>query len=502
VPQLSQGNPIGWLNCCHHVRAMKGATKMKRALRWSMSALMLALVAAASFFFWHATAQLDALASPTVNTLSSTLQTVPPATPVSAVGSIELVSKRQIVLLTNGTVAEVAVEVGDSVSAGDLLIALDTQHLEWAVEQADLALEQAQLALEQASESIEPSDIALAEAKLLSAQEQLALVEAGPTKEQLDAARANAAAAWATYNELQAGPSPEELTQASASLKQAEIDLQQAQREYDRIAWQPDAGASSQGAALQRASIVYEAAKAAYDQLVKPARTSALQGAVAAAHQAQNTLNELLKKPTPAELAAAQAAVAEAEAELAKLKKGNEAAAIRNAELNVQSAQIALEQAKLNLSNARVVSPVNGVVLEVNVEVGQQGSNGTVVATVADVSRLRAIVNVEQIDIGQIQIGQAAEVSVYGLPDVVYHGVVEKIAPQGNTATGSIAFPVVIRLTDDSVADLKPGMSATASFVAGEPVEESEEAAADEASDDAAEDEETADGETVDDETE
>src|SRR5690606_10481696 len=91
------------LSCC---RAMKGATKMKRALRWSMSALMLALVAAAGFFFWHQTAQLDALASPTVNTLSSTLQTVPPATPVNAVGSIELVSKRQIVLQTSGTVAE------------------------------------------------------------------------------------------------------------------------------------------------------------------------------------------------------------------------------------------------------------------------------------------------------------------------------------------------------------------------------------------------------------
>ncbi len=477
---------------------------MKRALRWSMSAMMLALVAAAGFLFWRATAQLDALASPTVNTLSSTLQTVPPATPVSAVGAIELVSKRQIVLMTSGTVAEVAVEVGDSVSAGDLLIALDTQHLEWAVQQADLGLERAQLALEQASKAIEPSDIALAEANLLSAQEQLALVEAGPTEEALEAARASSAAAWAAYNELQAGPSPEELTQASASLKQAEIDLQQAQREYDRIAWQPDAGASSQGAALQRASIVYESAKAAYDQLVKPARTSALQGAIASAQQAQDALNELLKKPTPAELAAAQATLAEAEATLTELEKGNEAAAIRTAELNVQSAQIDLEQAKLNLSNARVVSPVDGVVLEVNVELGQQGSSGTVIATVADISRLRAIVNVEQIDIGQIEVGQAAEVSVYGLPDKVYHGEVEKISPQGTTATGSISFPVVIRLTDESVADLKPGMSATASFLdsasADEPADT--EASEAEATDDEAADDEAADDSAADDETE
>lgn len=463
---------------------------MKRALRWSMSAMTLALVGAGALFFWRAGAQLNSLAEPGARTLSNLEQTVTvTATPVSAVGMIELVSKRQVVLKTSGTIAQVAVEEGDTVKRGDLLVALDTQQLEWAVQQADMGLENARIGLEKALEAIDKSDIAVAEAALLSAQETLALVEAGPTKEQLEAARAAAAAAWAAYNELREGPSPEALTQANAALKQAEIDRQQAQRAYDRIAWQPDAGASSEGAALQRASINYEAAKARYDELVKPAMPSQLQSALATAQRAQDALNELQKKPTPAELAAARANVANAEAALAKLKKGLDAGDIRSAELAVQSAQIGLEQAKLNLNNARVTAPTDGVVLEVNVEVGEQGSSGTTVASVADITKLRLVVNVEQKDIRHVKLNQPAAVTVYGLGDTVYPGVVERIAPQGTTGTGSILFPVTIRFTGESLADLKPGMSATATFLVGEQAAEAEVAADEAAPDETAADE-------------
>lgn len=438
---------------------------MNRAFRWSMSAIMVALIATGALFFWRAQTQLNGLTDASVRTLSPVTQAVTvTAAPVSGVGAIELISQRQVVLMTSGTVAELGVEVGDTVKRGDMLIALDTKQLEWALQQADIGLENARINLEKASEAIDPSDVALAEANLLSAQEQLALVEAGPTKELLDAAKSSNAAAWATYNELRAGPSPEALTQARAALRQAEIDLQQAQRAYDRIAWQPDAGASSEGAALQRASITHEAAKARFDELTKPALTSALQGALAAAQRAQDALNELEKKPTPAELADAKARVAGAEATLAKLNKGTDAADVRAAELGVQSAQIALEQAKLNLANARLLAPVDGVVLDVAVELGEQVNAGSVVALVANVSQLRAMVNVEQKDIRNVKLGQGAAVTVYGLTDTVYNGVVDKIAPMGDISSGSIVFPVTIRFTDDSVVDLKPGMSATATF--------------------------------------
>lgn len=444
---------------------------MKQALRWIFSLFTLAFLATGAFFVWHASTNLAALATNPadypIQTLRPRAQTTTTVSgpPVSAVGTVELISQRQVVLEANGMVDEVAVVVGDAVKTGDLLVALNTQQLEWAVTQADIGLENARINLETANEAIEPSDIAQAEANLLSAKENLALVEAGPTEEELAAATSSAAAAWASYNELKAGPRPTQLTQARANLKQAEIALQQAQRAYDRIAWQPDAGASGEGANLQNASIAYESAKAAYDEAVRGPTQAELQGALANAQQAQDALNKLEMKPTPAELAAAKANLAAAEGALAKLEKGTDAGAVRAAELNVQSAQIGLEQAKLSLSNARVLAPIDGVVLEVNVELGQQGGAGTVVAVVADVSQLKLVVNVEQKDISQVKVGQKAEVTIYGLTGKVYPGVVDKIAPRGESTTGSITFPVAIRFDDAALADLKPGMNATATFV-------------------------------------
>ena len=122
---------------------------------------------------------------------------LPAVETVNAVGMVELLERHQVVLETGGIVEAVAVKVGDQVDAGDLLVTLDTTALEDAVERAELNLESARIALEELTKEPEASDVAVAEAALLQAQEQLALVEAGPTPEELQAAENSAKAAWA-----------------------------------------------------------------------------------------------------------------------------------------------------------------------------------------------------------------------------------------------------------------------------------------------------------------
>ena len=394
-------------------------------------------------------------------------QTVPAANkPPSGVGRVDLQEKQQVVILVGGIVDEVTVELGDIVKKGDVLVKLNTKELEWAVQQAEMNLEGARLSLAKLNETVEATDIAQAEANYLSAKENMAVVQSGPTEEQLGAAENNAAAAWATYEELKAGPTQEQLTQANATLRKAEISLQEAQRAYDKIAWMPEAGTTSESAALQEATLSYESAKAAYDEVVQPAKPSALQSALASAQGAQGALNELKKKPTPAELADAKAGLASAEATLAKLKKGPNANDLRQAEIGVEQALIVLEQARLNLENAQVVAPISGTVLALNVEPGLSISGGSVVATLADTSQLKLTVNVEQKEIRHIQVGQKATVSVYALPDRTFTGVVDLIVPVSDTSTGLVNYPVTLSLTDDVLEGLLPGMTATAIFTA------------------------------------
>ena len=395
-------------------------------------------------------------------------QPAPPGS-LTAVGVIELTQPRQVVLAASGRVDEINVQVGDTVAAGDVLVALDTTYLEWAVEQAEIAFETARIQFEDLGD-VEDSAVAVAEANLLLAREQLSEVEAGPTDEEVAAAESAAAAAWARVEELQKQPTPNQITQALANLRRAEIAVQAAQREYDKIAWLPEAAATSAADTLQQATIDLEAAQAAYEEATKPADESTIQSAIADAQNAQAALNDLRRRPTPAELAAARAAVASAEKALADAQRGAEESDLRIAELNVRNAMISLEQARLDLENAKVVAPIDGTILTLDVELGQQASAGTVVATIGNTADIRLTVNVEQKDISRVQVGQPVAIAIYALPNDTFFGVVDRIAPVADAETGFVTFPVVIRLTEGPLEKVLPGMTASAAFaVEGEP---------------------------------
>jgi multidrug resistance efflux pump len=367
------------------------------------------------------------------------------------------------VLDTDGVIREIAIEVGDQVEPGDLLLSLNTRHLDWAVQRAELALESAQLELERLKEANDPSTIALLEAELLAAQENLAAVEAGPTPEELAAAQSRANAAWAVYNELRQGPTQAQLDQLQASLELAEINVRTTQSEYDRIAWQPDAGITPESAALQQATIELQIARGAYAEATTIS-DSAVQLAFSDSQDAQYTLSQLQNKPTPAELASAKASAAAAESALALAKKNSEAE-VRLAEINVEQAMIDLEEVRFAQRSASVTSPISGTVLDILVEVGDLGSAGSPVLSIADTSNLNMVVNIEQKDIGRVHIGQEVSASVFSLPDLPLEGVVERIAPAGDINSSPVIFPVTVRLIGNSLESFRPGMTAVANFV-------------------------------------
>jgi multidrug resistance efflux pump len=379
------------------------------------------------------------------------------------VGTIGLQNRHQVVLNTDGVVSDISKKVGDEVKAGDQILSLETRYLDWAVRRAELTLESARLDLERLKEANDPSVIALAEAELLAAQENLALVAAGPTKEELAAAQSRANAAWATHDEIQKGPSSAQLAQLQAALELAQANVRIAQSDYDKIAWQPDAGASAEGAALQQATLELQIAQGAYDEATTIS-SSAVQLAYSDAQDAQLVLSQLESKPTPAELASAKAAVAAAESTLALAKKSSEAE-VRGAEITVEQAMIDLEEAKFAQSSARVTAPISGTVLEILVEPGDLGSAGSPVAVIANTSALNMVVNIEQQSIGRVQLGQAVTISAFSLPDLPLEGVVEGIAPAGDVNSNPVIFPVTIRLTGDSLTSYRPGMTAVANFV-------------------------------------
>jgi HlyD family secretion protein len=383
---------------------------------------------------------------------------------VSAAGNLALAAEQQVVVEVGGLVSELMVNVGDTVEAGDLLVVLDSQEAERAVEQALLDQVTAQTAYNDELDGGDPLEIAAAEATLRSAQENLADVIAGPSASEIAAARASLAAAQAAYADLEAGPSEAELTQLSTAIRKAEVTLQEAQSNYDAIAWRNDAGMTSEAAELQNATLDYEDAKAAYEQATASASTSDLQSALSSIQSAQETLDSLLAQPNAAAIADAEAQVASAESSLKQLQAGGNSAALETARVQLAQAQLALDNAVADLANTEIRATMAGTILSLNLARGQQVSSGTVAVTLADVNNLELTVNVAEVDIEKVQVGQAVEITLDALPGQSFAGVVSQMSPASDPEQSVVNYPVTIQLTDDNFSGVRSGMTAVATL--------------------------------------
>ena len=142
---------------------------------------------------------------------------------VSATGSIEPEAEVALSFRSSGRVEQVLVSVGQPVEAGQLLAQLDVTDASLALEQADVSLQISRAQLEKLEKPPSDTDIIASQANVTVAQASVASAEAA------------LASAQASYRQLIAGASAEELAVQEAQLRQAAVNVRQAQSEYDQI---------------------------------------------------------------------------------------------------------------------------------------------------------------------------------------------------------------------------------------------------------------------------
>ncbi len=378
---------------------------------------------------------------------------------VDASARMEAVQTVDLRFETPGTVAKIYVTEGARVEAGALLAELETADLEEAVRLAEIDLARAQAQLDKLLEPPSEADLLAAQTALESAQANLQSLLDGPSEADVNAARIALESAKANLQRIRRGPNADSITVAAAGLRKAEIALRQAQEAYDAVAYDSRA-ASFQGAALEQATIDYQTALANYNLAVKQAEDADILAAEAQVAQAEASLQKLLDTPDEAQVAAARSQVAQAEASLQRLLTGPSEADIAVARAAVQSAQLNLERARRNLERARLFSPIAGTVTAINIKEHEQAT-APVAITVADLSAFKLVVDVDEIDIGQIAVGQPVTITLDSLPDDAFAGRVEEIAvaPVAGAAGGIVAYPVTVRVESED-APFKVGMNA------------------------------------------
>ncbi len=379
---------------------------------------MVALVGLGGFLLFQQQANTARAATATLPTTTITVGSL--VATVSGAGNIYAPQQTNLSFqLTGVPITRVNVQVGDQVKAGEVLAQADDSDLQFALRTAQANLTSAQAALDKLKQPPLAPDVEAAKAQLASAQGQY-----------------NAAAAQNAHT-------GDQITVAKAALDKATVTLQQAQEAYNKVSWRPDIGMSSEAAALQQATLDYQSALANYNVARLDINDSAVQSAAQAVAQANANLVTVTAPATAQALAQAQA--------------------------SVDQAQVSVDQAKKTLDQAKIIAPFAGTVAAVNYVVGQlspAGSSSPVI-TLVNMDKLETQLTLSEVDIPKVQIGQQVNLSFDALAGQTFPGQITSIAPVGTVTQGVVNYLVTASLTKPD-AQIKPGMTATASIVVAE----------------------------------
>jgi HlyD family secretion protein len=136
----------------------------------------------------------------------------------------------------------------------------------------------------------------------------------------------------------------------------------------------------------------------------------------------------------------------------------------------VKQAQVTLDRARQNLSYTSIHAPIDGIVVERNVDVGQ-----TVAASLSapqlflianDLSRMQILASVDESDIGLIEEGQKARFTVQAHGDEQFIGTVRQVRLQSTTTENVVSYTAVVEVENPD-GKLLPGMTATVDFLTG-----------------------------------
>lgn len=402
---------------------------MKRLRRRTLLIVLAALiiVGAGGGYAYYQRVYLPSHQASTPDLQTATVQTGTIIISASGTGSLISNSERTLGFGGSGTLTELDVNVGDQVTAGEVLAKIDDTTAQQQLQQAQLNL----------AALTGPEALATAQQSLANAQKALT-------------------SAKYAYSVAQQGnrASAQTIAAQEAKVLLAKQALDQAKKHSNGQA------ADSQTSAV--ALINLNNAQTAYDSAVR-------------------TLNWYTGKPTAADQALLQSNIDLAQAQvdsaqaLVDTLTGKTAAADQNAPvssdlLKLRQAQLDVQTAQTAVDDTVLKSPISGTVLSVDATVGQSVSGSSLI-TVADLSHPSLQVNFDETDLDQVQIGNPVNVTFDAYPNQTYTGKITQVEPQLVTVEGVQTVQAVVALDTGSTgaspaASAGPGASSSSTVTA------------------------------------
>ena len=139
---------------------------------------------------------------------------------------------------------------------------------------------------------------------------------------------------------------------------------------------------------------------------------------------------------------------------------------IQSASESLRSAEISMQNLQDTMNNYTITAPISGTIIEKDAKVGDAVKTGDTLCIVYDLSYLEMSINVDELQISSISVGQQVQITADAVPDKTYVGTVTRVSMKGKSDGGTTTYPVSIRIDDTD--GLRPGMNANAEIVVAE----------------------------------
>ena len=140
--------------------------------------------------------------------------------------------------------------------------------------------------------------------------------------------------------------------------------------------------------------------------------------------------------------------------------------AVQSAAETLRSAELNMDNLQEAMNNYTITSPINGTIIEKNAKAGDALTSGADLCTIYDLSYLGMVINVDELQVSSLSVGQSVQVTADAVPDKTYTGTVTRVSMKGNSSGGTTTYPVTVRI--DDIDGLRPGMNANAEIVVAE----------------------------------
>ena len=363
------------------------------------------LLAAAGFYFWGGS-------SGSAQYLTAKVERGNLRNTVTATGTLQAVTTVQVGSQASGTISALYADYNSVVKKGQIVAQLDPSVSKAQVDQAKANLLQAQASLQQAKAGVANSRAGVSDAQ---ARAQGASSTAQNNQAGVIAAQANLAVLKAQQDDALSLLKQQETLVRGGIIPQRDLDV---------------------------AQTAYKTAQARYDQ------------GVAQLNQAQLSQQSSASNG----LAQSQAQVQQSQAQV-----GQSQAQVQAAAAQVQQAVAALQLAEVNLAHTTIASPIDGVVVSRDVNVGQTVaaslSAPTLFTIANDLTKMQVIANIDQADIGLVENAKSVKFAVDAFPGKEFDGKIEQMRLNPVNVQNVVTYNVVIDV-DNPDQKLKPGMTA------------------------------------------